>query len=64
MRYLQKEEETLARVEREGCAIAEGIHRSEQHEEAPPPPKKTKGLGSINAIHGFSGLPEPTLANH
>lgn len=43
MQYLQNEKETLARVEREGCTIVEGIHRNEQHEEVLPPLKKRWG---------------------
>ncbi len=47
-RYLENEQETLAKVEREGSEIAEVLHESSQSPEAAPPPlKKLKGLGAI-----------------
>ncbi len=65
-RYLEDEEETLAKVEREGSELADILHKSSQsQEEVPPPPKKSKGLGAILAkvVESAGGQEEPSSPN-
>ncbi len=65
-RYLEGEEETLAKVERERSELADILHKSSQsQEEVLPPPKQSKGLGAILAkvVESAGGQEEPSTPN-